>query len=185
VNLNEAQQQADEFDAPVYRRLNEALAPANESHAKSWPETQWAYSMPKPHPNSGFSKFESHVESMLEQLFAGFRHHKTQQRFTSVNKRPDFTLMSQEDHRDRLIVDAKFCQSIGVREVKQVQGYKGHPFMAGKAAIVVPKNCEVEQAAIELAQKKKVMIVRVDASKKQSYGIGRVLSLIPWLEHRG
>jgi hypothetical protein len=141
--------------------------------------------MAKVHPNSGFRKFESHVEPLLEHLFAGFRRHKTQHSFTSVGKRPDFTLMSDATHRDRLIVDAKFCHAIGVREVKQVQGYKGRPFFAGRAAIVIPKNCQVAAKALQLAQEKQVMIVRVDARKEERYGIGRVLAVFPWWKQRG
>jgi len=128
-----------------------------------------------------FSDFESHVEQLLEHLFVGFRRHKSQHRWLSARKRPDFTLMAVADHRERLVVDAKFCKRVGLREVKQVQGYKGHPFFAKHAAIVMPSNCVVDKSAERLAEEKRVMLVRLAASKKPRYGIRTIWTVIPWV----
>jgi hypothetical protein len=135
----------------------------------------------RPHPAKDYTAFQDFLQELIEDLFPGFRFHKTEHFFRSTGKRADFTMIRRCDGRERLVVDAKFYQGpITIDEVRQVQGYKGHPFFAKHAAIVFPQNCTVDPAAMILADTKRVMLVELPVIKAIRYENTRKLAVVPW-----
>jgi hypothetical protein len=118
------------------------------------------------HPATDYNKFQTFIEPLLELLFQGFRLHKTEHFIRHNRDRLDFSLINNSDHRVRLVVDAKFRGEIARKQVEEAVAYRRYPFCARHSALIFPEECEVRPSAKELADEKRVMLVRLGGITK-------------------
>lgn len=107
-------------------------------------------------------KFEN---AAARRLLKGFANHdcSTQKVSRSTGKRPDLFLRSKADDH-RTIVEFKYCDAKPAH-LKQVSGYKGHPFFAQRGILVYPNNARISEAFVKKAAERNIEIRR-DPLKK-------------------
>jgi hypothetical protein len=114
----------------------------------------------------GWRKFEDSAGARLLKNFTD-HHCSTQKVSRTTGKRPDLFLRSKTDGQ-RTIVDFKYCLDAKPAHLKQVCGYKGHPFFAQRGILVYPKNARMSEAFLNKAAERKIEVRRDRLSKKRS-----------------
>jgi hypothetical protein len=108
-------------------------------------------------------KFEDDAALRLLKDFAD-HDCSTQKVSRSTGRRPDLFLRSKADGH-RTIVEFKYCLDAKPAHLKQVSGYKGHPFFAQRGILVYPNNARISEAFVKKAAERNIEIRR-DPLKK-------------------